>query len=166
VNAHDHLYRETILDPHPNSGGRRSAQTASGITGGRDALLENVASERASAAQLTTEANALCETFFATLQCELLNRNSFKTQAQARTAVFEFVEGWYNPHRRHSALDYLSPIDYERRHAAGSNVDQQQQTAAPPPLTAGKIEDNVIKVNCIGEVSNQSPSPTPSTKTG
>ena len=108
--------------------------------------------------------NALCETFFATLECELLNRKSFKTQAEARTAVFEFIEGWYNPHRRHSALDYLSPSDYERRHAAAS-VDQHQSTA-PPPLAAGKIEDNVIEANCIGEASNQLPSPTPSTETG
>jgi putative transposase len=55
--------------------------------------------------------NAMCESFFATLECELLNRQSFKTQAEARMAVFDFIEGWYNPHRRHSALDYLSPIN-------------------------------------------------------
>jgi len=58
--------------------------------------------------------NAMCESFFATLECELLDRRRFKTQLEARMAVFEFIEGWYNPHRRHSALDYLSPIDYER----------------------------------------------------
>jgi putative transposase len=58
--------------------------------------------------------NAMCESFFATLECELLKRISFKTQVEARMAVFDFIEGWYNPHRRHSALDYLSPIDYER----------------------------------------------------
>jgi len=58
--------------------------------------------------------NAMCESFFATLECELLDRRRFKTQIEARMAVFEFIEGWYNPHRRHSALDYLSPIDYER----------------------------------------------------
>ena len=57
--------------------------------------------------------NALCESFFATLECELLDRNTFHTPAQARLAVFEFIEGWYNPHRRHSALDYLSPNRYE-----------------------------------------------------
>jgi transposase InsO family protein len=51
---------------------------------------------------------------FATLECELLNRRSFKNQVEARIAVFDFIEGWYNPHRRHSALDYLSPINYER----------------------------------------------------
>ena len=57
--------------------------------------------------------NALCESFFATLECELLDRNTFHTPTEARLAVFEFIEGWYNPHRRHSALDYLSPNRYE-----------------------------------------------------
>jgi putative transposase len=61
--------------------------------------------------------NALCESFFATLECELLDRHTFHTQTQARLAIFEFVEGWYNPHRRHSALDYLSPNRYEALHA-------------------------------------------------
>ena len=60
--------------------------------------------------------NALCESFFATLECELLDRHRFPTQAEARMAVFDFIEGWYNPHRRHSGLDYLSPISYEQRH--------------------------------------------------
>jgi putative transposase len=60
--------------------------------------------------------NAMCESFFATLECELLDRRRFKTQIEARMAVFEFIEAWYNPHRRHSALDYLSPINYERSH--------------------------------------------------
>jgi putative transposase len=58
--------------------------------------------------------NALCESFFATLECELLERESFHTPAQARLAVFEFIEGWYNLHRLHSALDYVSPIQFER----------------------------------------------------
>jgi putative transposase len=59
--------------------------------------------------------NALCESFFATLECELLERRRFRTQGEARMAVFEFLEGWYNPHRRHSALGYLSPAEFERR---------------------------------------------------
>lgn len=62
--------------------------------------------------------NALCESFFATLECELLDRRKFKTQAEARMAIFEFIEGWYNPSRRHSGLDYLSPMEYERRRTA------------------------------------------------
>jgi transposase InsO family protein len=53
--------------------------------------------------------NALCERFFATLECALLDRRRFPTQAEARMAVFDFIEGWYNPHRRHSGLDYESP---------------------------------------------------------
>ena len=60
--------------------------------------------------------NAMAESFFATLECELLDRRRFKTQAEARMAVFEFIEGFYNPRRRHSSLGYLSPVDYERRH--------------------------------------------------
>jgi putative transposase len=59
--------------------------------------------------------NALCESFFASLECELLDRRRFGTQAEARLAVFDYLEGWYNPRRRHSALGYLSPIAYEKR---------------------------------------------------
>ena len=62
--------------------------------------------------------NAMCESFFASLECELLDRHRFPTQAAARLAVFEYIEGWYNPHRRHSALDYRSPLNYERSHLA------------------------------------------------
>ena len=58
--------------------------------------------------------NAMCESFFATLECELLDRYTFRTIAEARRSVFEFIEGWYNPHRRHSSIGYLSPLDYER----------------------------------------------------
>jgi putative transposase len=47
--------------------------------------------------------NAMAESFFATLECELLDRRRFKTQAEARIAVFEFIEGFYNPRRRHSS---------------------------------------------------------------
>ena len=65
--------------------------------------------------------NALCESFFATLECELIDLYTFRDQHQARTAVLEFIEGWYNPHRRHSALEYLSPIDFERRAVVHSN---------------------------------------------
>ena len=58
--------------------------------------------------------NAMCESFFASLECELIDRRRFRTQAEARIAVFQYIEGFYNPRRRHSALDYLSPINYER----------------------------------------------------
>lgn len=58
--------------------------------------------------------NALCESFFASLECELLDRCCFHTHDEARSALFEYIEGWYNPHRLHSGLDYQSPINYER----------------------------------------------------
>jgi putative transposase len=65
--------------------------------------------------------NAMCESFFATLECELLDRVTLRSPADARTAVFDFIEGWYNPTRRHSSLDYVSPIEFEH------------QTSQPPP---------------------------------
>jgi putative transposase len=60
--------------------------------------------------------NAMAESFFATLECELLDRSRFKTHAHARNAVFDFIEGFYNPQRRHSSLAYLSPVAFERQY--------------------------------------------------
>jgi putative transposase len=57
--------------------------------------------------------NAMCESFFATLECELLERRRFASQAEAKMACFSFIEGWYNPVRLHSALGYQSPMAYE-----------------------------------------------------
>jgi putative transposase len=59
--------------------------------------------------------NAMAESFFATLECELIDRRRFKTQAEARIAVFTFIESFYNPRRRHSSIGYLSPVAYEKR---------------------------------------------------
>jgi len=60
--------------------------------------------------------NAMIESFFATLECELIDRVEFADATAARLQVFSFIEAFYNPVRRHSALDYLSPDDHERRH--------------------------------------------------
>lgn len=65
--------------------------------------------------------NAMAEAFFATLGCELLDRRSFRSQAEARMAAFAFIEGFYSPARRHPALGYLSPIEYEARAMAENN---------------------------------------------
>jgi putative transposase len=64
--------------------------------------------------------NALCESFFATLECELLDRRRFQTRAEAKMAVFDFIEGFYNPRRRHSSLGHMSPINYESQHEAAA----------------------------------------------
>ena len=66
--------------------------------------------------------NAMCESFFATLECELLAKHRFPTQTDARIAVFEFIEGWYNTQRRHSSIGQIAPITFERRHTAAHEV--------------------------------------------
>ena len=58
--------------------------------------------------------NAMAESFFSTLECELLRRRSFSSQAEARMACFTYIEGFYNPLRLHSGIGYRSPTDYER----------------------------------------------------
>jgi putative transposase len=60
--------------------------------------------------------NAMAESFFASLECELIDRSRWRTYIDARGAVFDYIEGFYNPRRRHSALDYLSPAEFERRY--------------------------------------------------
>ncbi len=64
----------------------------------------------------TAHDNAVAESFFATLETELLNRHIYHTRQEARTAIFDFIEGFYNPTRRHSTLGYQSPTDYEKDH--------------------------------------------------
>ena len=63
--------------------------------------------------------NAMCKNFSATLGCELPDRRKFKTKAESRVAFFEFIEGRYNSSRRHPALGYRLPINYERTAAEG-----------------------------------------------
>ena len=60
--------------------------------------------------------NAMAESFFASLETELIDRSSWRTRADARLAVFDYIEAFYNPHRRHSAIGYLSPAEFERRY--------------------------------------------------
>jgi len=62
--------------------------------------------------------NAMAESFFASLETELIDRSSWRTRAEARLAVFDYIEAFYNPRRRHSGLGYLSPAEFERRYAA------------------------------------------------
>lgn len=66
--------------------------------------------------------NAVAESFFATLKRELADRADWQTRDEARTAVFEYIEVWYNRQRRHSSLGYLSPADYEQQLASAQEV--------------------------------------------
>ncbi|MFE0156845.1 IS3 family transposase [Nonomuraea sp. NPDC059007] len=61
--------------------------------------------------------NAITESFFDSLECELIDRRAFSTRSEAERALFSYIEGFYNPRRRHSANSQLSPAEYERRHA-------------------------------------------------
>jgi len=73
--------------------------------------------------------NSVAESFFATLQTEVLDRSVWPTREVLANAIFTFVEGFYNPRRRHSTLGYLSPADYETRY-------HQAVPAGPPTETA------------------------------
>jgi transposase InsO family protein len=75
--------------------------------------------------------NAMCESFFATLECELLERRRFASKIEAKMACFSFIEGWYNPVRLHSALGYRSPMAYE---AAMGRSRQNRNHLSPTPL--------------------------------
>jgi putative transposase len=84
--------------------------------------------------------NAMAESFFGTLECELLDRRTFRTPVEARTALFRYIEGWYNPRRRHSSLGYLSPANFERKIRAGDGVEHPGPAglpAAPTSFSAG-----------------------------
>lgn len=72
--------------------------------------------------------NAMAESFFASLECELIDQHTWKNKTEARRAVFSWIEGWYNLKRRHSAIDYLSPIEFERKNTSpfGSNYQTSE----------------------------------------
>ena len=64
--------------------------------------------------------NAVAESFFATLKTELIHRRPWPTKAEARSAVHDYIGAFFNPHRRHSSLGYVSPMDFERQHAVAT----------------------------------------------
>ena len=79
--------------------------------------------------------NALCESFFATLECELLARRAWADPMTARAAIFDFIEGWYNTRRRHSSIGYVSPAAFERAHVVTSitvGAGNDAQSASSP----------------------------------
>ena len=82
--------------------------------------------------------NAMAESFFASLECELIERRSWQTKTEARLALFTWIEGWYNPRRRHSGLGQVSPANFERKH--------QEKPCTPVP----SAEDDLTTVGvCV-----------------
>lgn len=84
--------------------------------------------------------NAMAESFFASLEIELLKQRRFESKSQARTALFAYIEGWYNPRRRHSSIGYLSPAKFEEKHA-----DQFPTRVTHRPPHAGLMSEPVLR---------------------
>ena len=123
ADAPDRLWVADLGRLPVSGGGRRRLQPAGGrlvngqspahLTGARGAQHGAVVAPSMGSVGDCFD-NAMAESFFATLECELIDRRVFRTQAEARMAIFEYIEGWYNPHRRHSSLGYFSPLNFER----------------------------------------------------
>ncbi len=67
--------------------------------------------------------NSMAESFLATLQTELLDRHSWRSRKELARAIFEFIEAWYNPRRRHSSIGQRSPVEYEQIYFSSRTED-------------------------------------------
>ena len=86
-----------------------------------DVSRRNVVTLHRVGVHLTEMDNAPAESFFATLKKELIHQRHFRTRAEAKSAIFEFIESWYNRERLHSSLGYMSPVEFEA-------INNQQST--------------------------------------
>jgi putative transposase len=106
--------------------------------------------------------NAVCETFHATIKKEKLYRQSWPTRAEARAAIFEYIEGWYNPRRRHSTLAYLSPIEFERQHgdqvvpAVGAPISANGSVAGTSPKALDGLTTRRVSTVGVDLATNRS----------
>ena len=82
--------------------------------------------------------NAMAESFFASLECELIDRRSWKSPAEARMAIFTWIEGWYNPRRRHRGIGQKSPINFEK--------ELQEKANATMPTAAELTSAGELKI--------------------
>jgi hypothetical protein len=94
--------------------------------------------------------NAMAESFFATLECELIDRRVWRTHTEARLAIFTWIEGWYNPKRRHSGLGQISPMEFEAIHAMKVKVQE------PGTLIHQPSVDDGLPTGCFAPVDKSS----------
>jgi putative transposase len=94
--------------------------------------------------------NAMAERLEATLECELIDRHSWKTRTEARLAIFTWIDSWYNPHRRHSGLGQMSPMNFERKHAL------QQQNKDRPAAAPAPEQEHGLPAGCYAPVDKSS----------
>ena len=100
--------------------------------------------------------NAMAESFFASLECELIARRTWQTKTEARIAVFTWIESWYNPRRRHSGIGYLSPVNFERKQQTPASEQHGLPTAGscvacatppvdnPAPEQSGQLDNQAV----------------------
>src|SRR5919112_3368386 len=101
------IRRESLLDKQKGVQGSQYTSVAFGKRCGEAGIRPSMGSVG------DAYDNAMAESFFSTLEAELLSRRRFASQAEAKMACFSYIEGWYNPVRLHSGLEYRSPITYE-----------------------------------------------------
>jgi putative transposase len=95
--------------------------------------------------------NAMAESFFATLECELIDRRVWKTHTEARLAIFTWIEAWYNPKRRHSGLGQMSPIEFERKHEQSKQAAKNKEATNQP-----SADENGLPTGCCAPVDKSS----------
>jgi putative transposase len=137
----DHLRTELVLEALNMAAGQRSTEKTvhhsdqgtqyTAIDFGKRCRTEGVRPSVGSRGDCYD--NAMCESFFATLECELVERETYATCSEARLSIFTFIEGWYNPHRLHSALDYRSPMQYEQEYYSEERSTPEE---SPIPVAA------------------------------
>lgn len=93
--------------------------------------------------------NAMAESFFSTLECELLARRRFAHQTEARMAIFSYIEAWYNPVRLHSALGYRSPMTFEKE----STPKTRQHCVIPKPPDCPPIRGNPFLILAFAAIA-------------
>ena len=101
--------------------------------------------------------NSVAESFFATLQTELLDRSTWPTREELASAVFAFIEGFYNPRRRHSTLGYLSPADYEHAARLDASPRPPHDRLSPHPHRPGRRGHSIFPPG--SDVVRHGPSP-------
>ena len=95
--------------------------------------------------------NAMAESFFATLECELIARRKWETKMKARLEIFTWIETWYNPHRRYSGLGQMSPINFEKLHQEKKHAPSASKIADPQLVIAPATE--VLTINAESEIT-------------
>ena len=103
--------------------------------------------------------NAMAESFFASLECELLVRTVPKTTAEARVALFSYIEGWYNPRRRHGSIGMMAPNAFEAKARKAQKCEANKNRCGVDGLPTGPGRGQVLLCAIEGAVTCPPPSP-------